>query len=416
MKRIVQIVIISLFSLFPLLSYGDDLTVVAVGKAELESDGIVFTKKGGHPEAETVMKVLRDDFGFYKKRFTVSDSKAAGAKYEVVVNFSAAGYSYDLIHLKESQTMASSSGSIAGNVRTGAHRLADEIYQAITGAKSIFTTRIAFVSDRTGTRKNPKKELYIMDFDGGNKQQLTNWGGTVISPAISADGQRILYSLIKEGKNRNINLYLYDLATGESRLLSSRSGINSGAVFMPNEDEIMLTLSHTGNAELYVMNINTKALRKVTHHYASDVDPSITPDGRLITFLTDRPGKAEVYTADPSGTEKSMKRISYVGKFNATPRFSPDGTEIVFASWLDERFDLFRIGADGKGLGRLTKNFGSNEDPSYSKDGQFIAFTSQRVISQTQADQRIYIMDRDGEILGSITDNFGNCQSPRWSK
>ncbi len=416
MKRMFKIVLLSIFSLAPCLSSAQDLQVVAVGKAELESDGIVFTKKGSHAEADAMMKILKDDFGFYKKRFLVSDSKAGGAKYEVVVDFSAAGYSYDLVNLKENQKLARSSGSISGNIRKVSHHLADEIYQAITGKKSIFTSRVAFVSDRTGTRKNPRKELYIMDFDGGNKEQLTNWGGTVISPAISADGQRILYSLIKEGGKRNINLYLYDLSTGESRMISSRAGINSGAVFMPNEDEILLTLSHTGNAELYVLNLKTSALRKVTNHYASDVDPSITPDGRLITFLTDRPGKAEVYTADPSGTEKSMKRISYVGKFNATPRFSPDGTEIVFASWLDERFDLFRIGADGKGLGRLTKNFGSNEDPSYSQDGQFIAFTSQRVISQTQADQRIYIMDRDGEILGSITDNYGNCQSPRWSK
>lgn len=404
-----------------------DLTVVAVGQAELERDGIGFVQAGDAAGSSEFMNVIRADFSYYKKRFLVSDKtspaasqfdawRSAGVKYVAEINFSGNSYNYKLYNADQRQQMGSGGGVMDSNVRTSAHQAADEIYQSITRKKSIFTSRIAFVSDRTGTRANPKKELYIMDYDGGNKRQLTSWGGTVISPAISADGQRILYSLIKEEKKRNINLYLYDLRTGENTMLSNRAGMNSGAVFMPDENEILMTLSHTGNAELYVMNLNTKALRRVTNHYASDVDPSISADGSLMAFLTDRPGKAEVYTGDPSGTEKGMKRISYVGKFNATPRFSPDGKEIVFASWLDERFDLFRIGADGKGLGRLTKDFGSNEDPSYSSDGEFIAFTSQRVISQSKADQRIYIMDRDGGIIGSITDNYGNCQSPRWSK
>jgi TolB protein len=109
-----------------------------------------------------------------------------------------------------------------------------------------------------------------------------------------------------------------------------------------------------------------------------------------------------------------VKRISFVGQFNATPRFSPDGKEIVFSSWLDNSFDLFRISSDGQGLSRLTKDFGSNEDPSYSNDGEFITFTSQRVLSRVKIDQNIYIMDRDGGILGAITAGFGNCISPRW--
>jgi TolB protein len=121
-----------------------------------------------------------------------------------------------------------------------------------------------------------------------------------------------------------------------------------------------------------------------------------------------------IYTLDPRKTESNVNRISFVGQFNATPRFSPDGKEIVFSSWLDNSFDLFRIDSSGQGLSRLTKDFGSNEDPTYSNDSEFIAFTSQRIISRIKIDQNIYIMDRDGGVLGAITSGFGNCTSPRW--
>lgn len=185
---------------------------------------------------------------------------------------------------------------------------------------------------------------------------------------------------------------------------------------MPDGEHIALTLSHTGSADLYVMNLKTNSLRRLTNKPTPDVDPSINRDASLMTFLSGRAGAAMIYTMDPSGVEKDVKRISYVGQFNATPRFSPDGKEIAFSSWLDNRFDIFRIGADGLNLSRLTKDFGSNEDPTYSPDGEFIAFSSQRVLSRTSAVQNIYIMDRDGEILGSITENYGNCITPRWSK
>jgi TolB protein len=118
---------------------------------------------------------------------------------------------------------------------------------------------------------------------------------------------------------------------------------------------------------------------------------------------------------DPSSPEKDLKRISFVGQFNATPRFSPDGKEIVFTSWVDRGFDLYRISADGNNLSRLTKNFGSNEEPAFSPDGEFIIFSSKTVNSARKATQDLYIMNREGEILGQLTQGFGQCASPQWS-
>ena len=163
------------------------------------------------------------------------------------------------------------------------------------------------------------------------------------------------------------------------------------------------------------MNLETKRITPLTRNWALDVDPSVSTHTGTVAFLSGRSGEAHIYTLDPSGVEKNVQRISFVGRFNATPRFSPNGQELAFASWIDRRFDIVRIAIDGKNLVRLTKDFGSNEDPTYSNDGQFMAFSSKRVISRRKAVHNIYVMTRDGDILGPVTTKFGNCTTPRWT-
>ncbi len=423
-------ILISLFTLaICSLGYASDVLIVPVGDADLKTSNLyirppVLEKGFTGPQKEQInelVALLQNDFSFYRKIFSVVKEDKGTIDYRISCEAQAiAGGVKFTAHYNDVAQKVEQSFSYditLAKTREYGHKIADEIYQKIVGKPSIFNSKIVFVSDRTSVGKDIRKELYIMDFDGKGTVRLTNHNGTVISPALSHDGTKVLYSLIREGvRRRNVNLYVLDLITRKSRLLSSRKGINSGAVFLPGDKEILLTMSHTGNSEIYRMNLASTKLTSVTHHYAIDVDPSINISGDLMTFLSSRAGKPMIYTLDPRGKEKDVKRISFVGQFNATPRFSPDGKEIVFSSWLDNRFDLFRISSNGTNLSRLTKNFGSNEDPTYSNDGQFIAFSSKRVLSKHKAVQNIYIMDRDGDILGNITKKFGNCITPRWSK
>jgi TolB protein len=185
---------------------------------------------------------------------------------------------------------------------------------------------------------------------------------------------------------------------------------------LPGDQEVALTLSYSGNPEIYRLNLKSKKLTPITNSSAIDVDPSMAARPDLMAFLSGRGGKANVYLADPRGLEKNVRRISYVGRFNATPRLAPDGQEIAFVSWADETFDIFRINSDGRGLVRLTKDFGSCEDPSYSPDGQFIVFQAKRLVPGATHPYNLYVMDREGDILGAVVQNLGNCTTPRWSK
>ncbi|MFZ8933182.1 MAG: TolB family protein [Bacteriovoracaceae bacterium] len=437
--------------LFPVIAAAN-YAIVGVGEAELERDKIVFQKTSlpkdltpiENSRIKKFIDTFKDDFSFYVDKFDVLDEKLfiqseiknnsdyiywINKKVNILfslrfwINKTNVHFGLSVYKVSLNQKIYETNGVIQQGKRltSQVHKLADLSFRKITGGPSIFNSKIVFVSDRdtpAGNKiKDNIKELYVMDFNGENKKRLTYHRGLVISPSISHDGTKILYSLIKGGKGRkNVDLYLFDLNKNSARLISRKKGLNSGAIFSRDDNVIYLTLSHVGNAEIYSMSLDKRRLRRITRHYASDVDPSITDDGSKMVFLSNRAGKAMIYTMDPRATEKDVRRISYVGDYNATPRFSPDGQEIVFSSWLDKRFDLFKINPDGTGLSRLTKNFGSNEDPVYSNDGEFIAFANLMVESMYKKKQAIYLMTREGKVIKNLTQGFGNCQGPRWSR
>lgn len=440
MKKILCVIMLSMGMS---ISAQDTVTVVAVGEADLAKDAIaVITPKTDLLNAEekkkitTLIKLIMDDFDFYRNIFKVTKSSISTAKgkigfrYIINLKFSLMD---NKIHLKtvlqdtELKKIKFEDEKVVwfNNIRSFGHELADDLYRSITGKASIFKTKIIFVSDRTSRKKDLRKELYIMDFDGMRKQRLTYQNSLVISPAISPDNSKVIFTLMeskwKKGsrgkiqKIKNLNLYEMNLKSKKLNLVSSRNGINSGAVYSKDGSSIYVTFSDFKNADIFKMNLKTKKKVRITKHFSDDVDPHINADESLITFLSGRAGKAMIYTADPKEIEKWVKRISYVGKFNAAPRFSPDGHEIVFSSWVDNKFDIYRIGSDGRNLVRLTKNFGSNEEAWYSPDGQFIVFSSQRVITRKKAVQDLYIMNREGEIIKKITTGYGKVFTPRWS-
>lgn len=441
----------TLVLLFSFSVFAQD-AVIAVGNAEQDKDKIVIDDPemksvGGSQKtlALELVDILRNDFIFYKHKFNTIDYSGKGQmsfSNPSLDKWAGSGITYFI-----ASSIVSGSGGIEAsvkvwsvttkknifsqtvkmnqsNVRNQGHKLSDAIYRSMTGKASIFNSKIAFVSDRTSRSKDTEKELYLMDFDGRRVEKLTNFRSVVISPAIAPDNSKIMFSLIATHREvtrnkvksiKNIDLMTFDFQSRKYSTISDRPGINSGAIFSHRGDVVYLTLTTSGNADIYELNLASRQLRKITTHHGEDVDPSITRDGSLMTFLSSRPGRAHIYTMDPRGVEKDVKRISFVGQFNATPRFSPDGKEIVFTSWVDNGFDLYKIDSLGNNLVRLTKDFGSNEEPVFSPDGEFIVFTSKRIISRTKAVQDVYIMNREGEILGQLTQDFGRCFSPQWT-
>ena len=272
----------------------DSLTIVAVGEAENENEKIAFVEPkfngaitaGEKSIARDMIKVFISDFSFYKHLFEAIENpvsiqpsmtqystwKTEGYRYVVESNMSKSqkGVILDTvvhdIQLEKVLTQIQSRVEV-NNIRKFAHNTSNSIYKAITGNESIFNSKIVFVSDRTSNRKDTRKEIYIMDFDGERKQRLTYSNSMIISPSISPDNTKILYSIIESKwkkssqgkivKIKNINLYEMNLLNKNKRKISELDGINSGAIYTHDGGSIYLTLSHLKNADIYKMNLNT---------------------------------------------------------------------------------------------------------------------------------------------------------------
>ncbi len=451
MKKILLLVLTLVFS-FSLWAQ-ENTGVIAIGEAEQDKDKLVIDdsefgsiSSENKKQAIEILEIIKNDFNFYKHKFNNveykdkgknSFSKALfeswaenGVTYLVATKMQNKGSELEIAVkvysiLTKAEVLNTSVSISNSQTKEAGHKLSDAIYRSITGKPSVFLSKIVFISDRSSvSKKDKRKELYIMDFDGNRVEKLTSYNSMVLSPSVSPDNSKIMFSLIASHKEKsrnkvrtikNIDLMMLDLKTKHFSTISARPGINSGGVFTADGNSLYLTLSYSGNADIYEMSLTGGKMRKVTSHYADDVDPSVNTAGSLMTFLSSRSGRAHIYTMDPRATEKDVKRISFVGQFNATPRLSPDGKEIVFASWVDGLFDLYRIDSQGNNLFRLTKDFGSNEEPVYSPDGEFIVFTSRRVVNSHKAVQDMWIMNREGEILGQLTKDFGECFSPQWT-
>ncbi len=256
----------------------------------------------------------------------------------------------------------------ADNVRRIAHIVSDAIYERLTGEKGYFDSRIVFV-DETGPKERRVKRLAMMDQDGANVRYLTRGEDLVLTPRFSPTTQEITYMSFGQGDPR---VYLLNIDNpGQREVVGNFPGMTFAPRFSPDGGSVIMSLQRGGNSNIFVMNLGSKAITRLTDSAAIDTSPSFSPDSTKICFESDRGGRPQIYVMPASGG--TAQRISFGEGSYSTPVWSPRGDVIAFTKQGGGSFAIGIIKPDGSGERILTEGF-HNEGPTFAPNGRVIMF------------------------------------------
>ena len=254
--------------------------------------------------------------------------------------------------------------------RRAAHRIADAVYERLTGEKGYFDTRIAYVAE-SGPATRRIKRLAVMDSDGANHRFLTDGRDLVMTPRFSPDARRLAYVAWRGGRP---GVWIRDLETGAERALSGLPGPNFAPRFSPDGSELLLSVSVRGNVDLYRYVLPGGGLIRLTDHPGIDTSPAWDPTGRRIVFNSDRAGSPQLYVADRDGL--GIARISFGGARYGSPAWSPRGDLLAYTAIRGGFFHIGVMRPDGSDERPITRSFW-DESPAFAPNGRVLVFARQ---------------------------------------
>jgi len=204
--------------------------------------------------------------------------------------------------------------------RVTAHKIADVIYEKMTGDPGVFSTRIAYIT-KAGTRF----QLQVADADGSDPQVIVTSNEPMLSPRWSPDGTRIAYVSLE---SRKPVVYVQNLATGARTAVANFRGSNSSPAWSPDGRTLAVTLTKDGGSQLYLMNADGGNPQRVMSTSGIDTEATFMPDGKSLLFTSDRGGSPQIYRLTLGNG--AVERLTFDGTYNVSPRPFPDGKGFAF--------------------------------------------------------------------------------------
>ena len=346
---------------------------------DLARSGRFRTLYTGPQNLNDTTSLTANDFAAWRSRN--ADALVAGGVYP------AAGGRYDVRFKLYDVPKQQSLGGVAYNIapqqaRATAHRIADFIYEKLTGDKGVFSTRIAYV-----VKSGPRYQLQIADADGGNPQTALTSNEPIMSPNWSPDGTRIAYVSFEAKKPV---VYVHNLATGQRQAVAAFRGSNSAPAWSPDGRSLAVVLSRDGGSQLFVMNADGTNVRRLTSSTAIDTEPRFSPDGRWIYFTSDRGGAPQIYRIAATGGD--VQRVTFEGGYNVSPRPSPDGRTLAFVQRNGGRFQVAVMDLATRQVQTLTDG-SRDESPTFAPNGKMILYATEAggrgMLAATSSDGRV---------------------------
>ncbi|MEO8060882.1 MAG: Tol-Pal system beta propeller repeat protein TolB [Burkholderiales bacterium] len=285
------------------------------------------------------------------------------------------------------------------DLRLAAHRIADFIYEKLTGDKGVFSTRIAYV-----TKGGGRFTLRVADSDGEGGQVALSSPEPIISPAWSPDGKRLAYVSFESQK---AVVYTQDASTGARRAIANFRGSNSAPAWSPDSQQLAVTLSRDTGSQLYLMPSAGGPPRRLTSSSAIDTEPAYAPDGRSIYFVSDRGGGPQIYRTSVSGG--NVERITFNGAYNISPAISPDGRTLAYISRQGGAYRLYTLELAAGAQPVALTDSNDDESPSFAPNGRLIIYAS-----RAQGRDVLMTTTLDGKIKARLISTTADVREPVW--
>jgi len=284
-----------------------------------------------------------------------------------------------------------------------ARQFAADILQQF-GQKSLSGSKIYFVSDRSGN-----KEIWSMDYDGSNQKQLTNYKTIAMEPAVSADGRMFAFTALMKGVWQ---IMVHSVDTGKKLpFYNPVTSTIQTAGFTPDGRHILYAASINGWENICMADVNGGNMNQISHVRASDVSPEVNPKtGQDVLFISGRSGIEQLWRMNIDGS--NPERVTNGEGYVANPSWSPNGQTIAFAwtkGFEPGSYNIFIMDIASRQPNQLTSNSGKNEHPWWAPDGAHLVYQSTHGRST-----QIYTMLADGTHSQQLT-TTGNNTQPVWA-
>lgn len=294
------------------------------------------------------------------------------------------------------------------DLRAASHRIADMVFEELTGIPGVFGTQIAYVSVITRPDGTKRYRLIVSDADGERASVIADSPQPIMSPAWSPDGRRLAYVSF-EGDEREDAIYVQTLRTGNRERVAARpNSVNGAPSFSPDGRTLVLTQSPDGHSDIFTLDLTTPGAmpRRITTSDRIDTEGVFSPDGRFIYFTSDRSGNPQIYRV-PNAPNAQAERVTREGS-NSRPRVSPDGRQLAV---VNGEGGSFRIGLVDVATGtmRILTRGSLDESPSFAPNGAQIIYAAKRNGRDVLA-----TVTTDGFIRADIRAVEGEVREPVW--
>ena len=291
--------------------------------------------------------------------------------------------------------------SSRAGLRTAAHRIADLVYEQLTGAPGAFATRLAYVQVTPGRKEI---RLIVADADGQNPIVVLRSTQSIMSPSWSPDGSKLAYVSFEAGK---AEVFVQDVATGERRPLTAERKMNSAPAWSPDGRSLAVAQAQkAANTDIYIYSVDGGEPQRLTRHSATDTEPAFSADGEEVYFTSDRGIGPQVYVVPARGGQ--ARRISFTGNYNARPRVQPQGNQLALVHQQDGSFRIGLLDLRDASLRLLTAG-PLDESPSFAPNGRALIFGA-----GTSAGRGLGVYFIDSGVMRLLRAPEGFLREPSW--